>query len=71
VVEIGYFTTKDHLGAEGGTAVYDHTFRTTNQAGQHVTITVARYPDLIYRVRDEQMEFSGGSYTIRAEGIDQ
>ena len=71
VVDIDYHTDKSHLGSEGGKAVYAHRFRTTNQDGQHVTVTVARYPDLIYRVRDEQLEFSGGSYQIKAEGIDR
>lgn len=71
VTVIDYHTSKDHLGSEGGTAVYRHKLRTTNQNGQHVTVKVARYPDLIYRVRDEQLEFSGGSYEILAEGIDR
>jgi hypothetical protein len=71
IKHIDYFTTKDHLGDEGGEATYTHQFRTTNQNGEHVVVTIARYPDLIYRVRDEQLEFSGGSYTIRAEGIDK
>lgn len=70
VKDIAYFTTKDHLGDEGGTATYVHKFRTTNENGKHVTVRITRYPDLIYRVRDEQLEFSGGSYLIRAEGID-
>lgn len=67
---VDYFTTKTHLGEDGGTAVYDHGFRMTNENGQHVVVKIARYPDLIYRVLDEQLEFSGGSYTIRREGID-
>lgn len=67
---VDYFTDKTHLGDEGGTAVYQHGFRMTNENGQHVIVTIARYPDLIYRVLDEQLEFSGGSYTIRREGID-
>jgi len=71
VKHIDYSTRKDHLGDEGGDAVYTHKFRTTNENGQHVTVRIARYPDLIYRVRDEQLEFSGGSYEIRAEGIDK
>lgn len=70
VTNLDYFTTKDHLGDEGGTAVYQHRLRTTNENGQHVVVKIARYPDLIYRVLDEQLEFSGGSYTIRREGID-
>lgn len=71
VKTIEYFTTKDHLGDEGGTATYVHKFRTTNENGQHVTIRIARYPDLIYRTLDQQLEFSGGSYTILPEGINR
>lgn len=70
-VKIDYFTTKDHLGSEGGTATYGHKFRSTNKDGKHVTVKIAKYPDVIYRVRDNQLEFSGGSYEIRAEGIDK
>ena len=70
VTDINYHTTKTHLGDEGGTANYVHAFRTTNEKGKHVVVSISRYPDLIYRVLDEQLEFSGGSYTIRAEGID-
>jgi hypothetical protein len=69
---IGYFTNKVHLSAEdGGEAVYDHKFRMTNEDGRHVTVRVAKYPDVIYRVRDEHLEFSGGSYKILDEGIDK
>jgi len=71
VVALDYFTSKSHLGEEGGTAVYAHQLRTTNEDGRHVVVKIARYPDLIYRVLDQQMEFSGGSYEIRAEGIDK
>jgi hypothetical protein len=71
VVKIDYFTDKKHLGSEGGTAVYRHKFRTTNENGQHVTVRVARYPDLIYRVLEQRLEFSGGSYEILPEGIDR
>jgi hypothetical protein len=71
VTAIEYATTKDHLGSEGGTAAYVHKFRTTNQNGKHVTIRIARYPDLIYRTLDKQLEFSGGSYEILPEGIDR
>lgn len=68
---IDYHTTKDHLGDEGGTATYSHKFRMTNENGKHVTVRIARYPDVIYFVRDKQLVFSGGSYEIRAEGIDK
>jgi hypothetical protein len=68
---IDYHTRKDHLGSEGGTATYRHKFRTTNEQGRPVTVKIAKYPDVIYRVLDEQLEFSGGSYELRAEGIDK
>ena len=71
VTKIDYFADKKHLGDEGGRAVYRHKFRTTNENGQHVTIRVARYPDLIYRVLEKRLEFSGGSYEILPEGIDR
>jgi hypothetical protein len=71
VVDIGYFTDKRHLGDEGGEAVYVHKFRSTNKAGKHVIVRIARYPDLIYDVRNEQLLFSGGSYEILREGIDK
>ena len=71
LVGIGYFTTKTHLGDEGGEAVYTHTFRATNVNGKHVIVKIARDPDLIYRVMDEQFEVSGGSYEILREGINK
>ena len=71
VVAIEYHTRKDHLGDEGGEATYEHQFRTTNKDGEHVVVKIARYPDLIYWPRDEQLGISGGSYEIRAEGIDK
>ena len=71
VTDIGYHTNKTHLGEDGGEAVYVHKFRSTNKDGRHVVVKIARYPDLIYDVRNEQLLFSGGSYEIRAEGIDR
>ena len=70
VTSIDYFTEKTHLGDEGGLATYEHGFRMTNENGQHIVVKIAKYPDLIYSVPDEQLLFSGGSYLIRAEGID-
>jgi hypothetical protein len=70
VDDIAYFADKHHPGPDFGEGLYVHKFRTTNENGEHVTVAIARWPDLIYRVRDQQFEFSGGSYTIRAEGID-
>jgi len=71
LTDIGYQTNKTHLGSEGGNAVYVHKFRSTNKGGRHVVVKIARYPDLIYDVRNEQLLFSGGSYEIIAEGIDK
>ena len=71
VTAIDYKTNKTHLGDEGGEATYEHGFRMTNENGKHIVVKIARYPDLIYSVPDEQLLFSGGSYFIRAEGIDQ
>lgn len=71
LIAVGYFTDKTHLGDEGGEAVYSHTFKTVNENGKHVTVRIARYPDLIYRVLDEQFEISGGSYEILREGINK
>jgi hypothetical protein len=71
LTDIGYQTNKTHLGSEGGNAVYVHKFRSTNKAGKHVVVKIARYPDLIYDVRNEQLLFSGGSYEILREGINK
>ena len=69
VLELAYFTTKDHLGDEGGTAVYFHVTGETNEGCRRKMAGWA--PDLIYRTLDESLEFSGGSYSIRAEGVDK
>lgn len=71
VEKIEYFTDKEHLGNEGGVATYVHKFRTTNDGGRHVTVRMAQYPELVYYLRDEHLEFAGGSYEIKAEGIDK
>jgi hypothetical protein len=57
VTRIEYFTTKDHLGREGGKAVYVHDFSKP-------------YPHLNYDVRNRQLSFSGGAYSVLPEGID-
>jgi hypothetical protein len=71
LTDIGYHTNKTHLGDEGGEATYVHKFRSTNEGGKHVVVKIARYPDLIYDVRNEQLLFSGGSYEILREGINK
>ena len=58
VLQVLYFTRKDHLGKEGGIANYDHKFEEP-------------YPELQYDVRNEQLIFSGGRYVILPEGVDR
>jgi len=57
VMIVEYFTTKDHLGKEGGTATYQHEFSKP-------------FPHLVYDVLNEQLIFTGGKYNILPEGID-
>lgn len=71
VVKIAYDTDKTHLGDEGGRAVYVHKFRTTNDGGKHVEVPMAREPELLYDVRNQQLLLAGGSYEIKREGIDK
>jgi hypothetical protein len=71
ILGIGYYTRKDHLGDEGGEALYEHEFRMTNRNSRHIVVKISRYPDLIYYERNQELVFSGGSYEIRAEGIDK
>jgi hypothetical protein len=54
---IEYFTTKNHLGRDGGTATYVHKFDQP-------------YPDLIFDVPNKQLLFAGGGYSMPPEGID-
>ena len=54
--KIEYFTDKEHLGSEGGTAVYVHSFSRP-------------YPHVDFRLRDSHLEISGGKYKITPEGI--
>lgn len=58
VVSVDYYTRKDHLGSDGGTAIYRHKFH-------------APRPSLVYDVVNKHLAFAGGSYTIPPEGIDQ
>jgi hypothetical protein len=57
VTDVEYFTTKDHLGNDGGTAIYHHKFSKP-------------YPELVYDVVNESLMFSGGRYVVLPEGID-
>jgi hypothetical protein len=58
VAVVEYFTTKDHLGSEGGTAIYRHKFEDP-------------LPELQYDTMNKRLLFSGGGYIILPEGIDR
>jgi hypothetical protein len=66
VTRIEYFTTKKHLGSEGGTAIY---FHESGKAERGQSAGVG--PDLIYDAPNEALLFAGGTYLIKAEGIDK
>lgn len=57
LVQVDYFTTKDHLGRDGGEAVYQHKF------------SKRRRPQVIYDTRNGLLEIAGGRYTNEDEGI--
>ena len=59
-LSVVYDTTKDHLGKDGGTASYRHKFGAKN----------SRLPMIVYDVRNKQLYFAGGGYTLPDEGID-
>lgn len=67
VQKVHYFTTKEHLGDEGGTAIYDHKF-----GKKHLTFGKKKspMPTAIYDTVNKLIEFAGGGYTIPDEGID-
>jgi hypothetical protein len=57
LVSIEYYTVKDHLGSEGGEAVYHHKFKKSCR------------PEILYDTRNGLLSLSGGDYTIEDEGI--
>jgi hypothetical protein len=65
VVKIWYFTTKEHLGSEGGTASYHHEFGEEDKERG----TRPRRPRLEYSTRDQRLSFTGGAYAVEPEGI--
>jgi hypothetical protein len=56
---LDYFTTKTHLGKEGGTAVYKHMMG--EEGGE--------LPTVVYHTIDKKLAVVGGSYTMPTEGI--
>jgi len=71
VRNVYYFTTKDHLGNEGGTAIYNHKFGGIREVEIRGKTRRKRspLPFLVYDVRNRLLSFSGGGYTIPDEGI--
>jgi len=67
VTRLEYFTTKTHLGSEGGTAIYFHEPGKRERGQKDAGVG----PDLIYDAPNEALLFSGGTYLIKREGIDK
>ena len=68
---VGYYTEKKHLvDKDGGRGTYVHKFGVTFKNGRHVKDPGAELPTIVYDVRNKLLSFAGGSYRIKAEGID-
>lgn len=70
---IHYFTTKDHLGDEGGTAIFDHKFGKKEVGSGFLMkrkFKKTRQPTVTYDVPNQLIGIAGGGYTIPDEGID-
>lgn len=68
-----YYTRKDHLGSDGGTATYNHKFggmREVKGRGGKVRRKRSALPTVLYDTRNRLLSFAGGGYTIPDEGID-
>jgi len=62
---IWYDTTKTHLGADGGKAIYRHSFGGKLKNGKK-----SRKPIIVYDTVNKQLYFAGGGYTLPDVGID-
>ncbi len=60
MTDVWYHTVKDHLGDDGGDAIYHHRFKKRGRG----------LPIILYDVRNKLLHVAGGGYTIPAEGID-
>jgi hypothetical protein len=68
-----YYTRKDHLGSDGGTAIYNHKFggmREVRGRGGKLRRKRSPLPTIVYDTRNRLLSFAGGGYTIPDEGID-
>jgi hypothetical protein len=71
LLNVVYFTTKDHLMPEdGGTANYKHKFGKGRTKRYVFGKKGARLPMIGYDTRNKLLSIQGGTYTIVAEGID-
>jgi hypothetical protein len=71
VVKLWYFTTKDHLGDQGGEASYHHTLSEEKKTRMSYGFGERRAPKprLLYDVLNKSLAFAGGEYSIEPEGI--
>lgn len=68
-VQITYHTDKTHLGREGGEADYFHRL-SEETAGRDVELRILKSPTATYHVRNQIIGLWGGTYSIKAEGIE-
>jgi hypothetical protein len=64
-VKIYYATQKDHLGRDGGRAVYRHLFGGRGAR----SVPMKKYPTVTYDTVNRLLSFHGGVYSIPDEGI--
>jgi hypothetical protein len=63
-VKIYYFTQKDHLGADGGRAIFRHPF-----GGRSRALPMKKFPTVTYDTVNHLLSLHGGIYSIPDEGI--
>ena len=71
VTKLWYFTTKDHLGEQGGEASYHHTLSEEKKTRMAYWFGECRVPKprLLYDTLNQSLAFAGGEYTVEPEGI--
>ena len=70
-VKIWYYTTKLHLGKEGGEASYHHKFSEEKKVRMEYVFGQSRAPKprVVYDTMNRALGFIGGEYTVEPEGI--
>ena len=71
VTKLWYFTTKDHLGDQGGEASYHHTLSEEKKTRMSYGFGERRAPKprLLYDALNQGLAFAGGEYSVEPEGI--